>query len=199
MGKVFLVLALLLSSNVWSQTNIKIERFSALQKEGEVFLEWTMSPGSVCIGIDIERSEDTGIFRPIGSISGVCGNLTKSISYSFTDEFPLQNIPLRYRLSFGTLGYSSIASITVADVGKDEYRIYPNPSGSLFNLNFYNPRQEKHTLKIINSDGLEVHKEIITGDAHQLDLTNMADGVYHFFIHDDSFSNTVSGRFVVSH
>jgi hypothetical protein len=180
-----------------AQSYPKLDKFEIGQKDGAVLLDWTMSSGSVCLGIKIERSEDTSSFTEIGNISGICGNLTKPMQYTFIDELAIKNKKLYYRLSFFGLGHSDIKSIVVIDVGKDDYEVFPNPVSSVSKLVFYNPRNEMHYIKIYDLNGKEM-EVLETGDAFfEIDSEGFNSGYYFFVIFNSGYRNAISGRIEV--
>lgn len=180
-----------------AQSFPKLDKFTIGQKDGIVLLDWTMSSGSVCLGIKIERSEDTTSFTEIGSISGVCGSLTKAVQYTFTDDLALKNKKLYYRLSFAGLGYSEMKSIVLIDVGKDDYQVFPNPVSSISKLVFYNPRNEVHNMKIYNLDGKEIQILETQESDFEIDSQELKSGYYFFVIYNSDFRNTITGRIEV--
>jgi hypothetical protein len=188
---------LLLAPFVKSQSFPKLDKFEIGQKDGVVLLDWTMSSGSVCLGIKVERSEDTSSFTEIGIISGVCGSLTKPVQYTFLDEMAIKNRKLYYRLSFFGLGYSEIKSIVVLDVGKDDYQVFPNPISSLSKLVFYNPKNELHSIKIYNMDGKEMSVQETQDAYFEIEAEGFTSGFYFFIIFNSGYRNTVSGRIEV--
>lgn len=194
-----LSVALLLYTITQAQFNPKLDRFSATHKDGIVYLDWIMNSGSVCLGIVIERSEDSVNFKEIGDISGICGNLTKPVQYYFTDEFPVLNKKIYYRLSFVGFAYSDVISIVAVDVNKDEYSLFPNPAVGLTTLNFYNPKIENHSIIVLDSRGTEVMRLTTSEDKFLIDTEELDMGIYQFLIFNSSYSNTVSGRMVVAH
>lgn len=194
-----LTVALLLFTAVQAQFNPKLDRFSATHKDGIVYLDWIMHSGSVCLGIVVERSEDSVNFKEIGDISGICGNLTKPVQYYFTDEFPVLNKKMFYRLSFVGFAYSDVITIVAVDVNKDEYSLFPNPAAGMSTLNFYNPKIENHSIIVLNSSGTEVMRLTTTEDKFMIDTERLDAGIYQFLIFNSSYSNTVSGRMVVAH
>src|SRR5437870_3891883 len=80
--------------------------FEAIQVENRVQLNFTISAGNTCNGIQIFRSPDAVNFIEIGDIQGVCGSSDRSESYFFIDQAPLKNKTNYYRLQLGTLGSS---------------------------------------------------------------------------------------------
>lgn len=181
-----------------AQFTPKLNRFSAQHRDGIVYLDWVMSSGSVCLGISIEKSEDSINFKEIGSIGGFCGNLTKPMSYAFQDESPLLNKKIYYRLSYPGLGHSHYISIVVIDVKKNDYEVNPNPSSGLSKINFYNPKGELHHIKVLNLSGVQVLELETTNEVFEIESGLLEAGIYQFMIYNDSLSNVVNGRLIIA-
>lgn len=189
---------LLAFGSLKAQFTPKLDKFDAVHKDGVVYLDWVLSSGSVCYGIKVERSEDSVNFTEIGFISGICGNLTKASHYSFEDNSPIYNKKMYYRLSYPSLGSSYIIDLLVINMPKNAYEANPTPSGGVTRLNFYNPKQELHHLKVSNMSGLVVY-EADSRDAYfDMDVSELDAGIYQFIISNDSGSNTVMGRILVA-
>ena len=193
-----LALFLFWAGTVNAQFTPKLNRFSAQHREGIVYLDWVMASGSVCLGINIEKSDDSVNFTEIGSIGGICGNLTKPMAYAFQDESPMLNKKIYYRLSYPGLGHSNFISIVVIDVKKNDYEVNPNPSPGASKINFYNPKGELHHIKILNLSGVQVAELETTNEVFELESGLLEAGIYQFMIYNDSLSNVVNGRLIIA-
>ncbi len=181
-----------------AQFTPKLNRFSAQHRDGIVYLDWVMSSGSVCLGISIEKSEDSINFKEIGSIGGICGNLTKPIAYAFQDESPILNKKIYYRLSYPGLGHSQYINIVVIDVKKNDYEVNPNPSSGLSKINFYNPKGELHHIKILNLSGVQILELDTNNEVFEIEAGLLEAGIYQFMIYNDALSNVVNGRLIIA-
>ncbi len=69
---------------------------------------------------------------------------------------------------------------------KDGFQIFPNPNSGLFEINYQTTSAEKCRVQIFNAEGREVYSEQwIRPDLlskHQLNLTNLPDGLYYINI-----------------
>lgn len=194
------VLAIILVhfTSLSAQFTPKLDKFNIQHRDGIVYLDWIMSSGSVCLGINIEKSEDSISFKEIGNIGGICGNLTKPSTYSFQDENPVLNKKIWYRLTYPGLGQSAPVSIVVINVSKNDYEVFPSPVFGNSKVNFYNPKAELHYIKVLNLSGLEVLNMQTTNEYFEIDASLLDAGIYQFMIYNESFSNTVNGRLVVA-
>lgn len=181
-----------------AQFTPKLNRFNAQHREGIVYLDWVMASGSICLGINIEKSEDSVNFTEIGNIGGICGSLANPMAYAFQDETPIFNKKIYYRLSFPNLGHSELISIVVIDVKKHHYEVNPNPSSGASKINFYNPKGELHHIKILNLSGLQIAELDTTNEVFDIDSGLLGAGIYQFMIYNDSYSNIVNGRLIIT-
>lgn len=185
-------------STAHAQFSPKLNRFSAQHRDGIVYLDWVMASGSVCLGISIEKSEDSINFKEIGNIGGICGNLTKPMSYAFQDESPILNKKIYYRLSYPGLGHSNFITIVVIDVKKNDYEVNPNPSSGVSRINFYNPKGDLHHIKILNLSGVQVAEMETSSEVFEIASGTLEAGIYQFMIYNDALSNVVNGRLIIS-
>ncbi len=193
-----LAFLLLFYFQTYAQFTPQLDKFQAQQKDGIVYLDWVLSSGSVCLGIKIERSDDSVQFTEIGFVGGICGNLTKPTSYQFEDNSPIFNKKMYYRLSYPGLGVSEVINITVIHVAKNDYEANPTPSVGITKLNFYNPKFERHTLKVSNLSGIVVLELESSESYFEIDVSELDPGIYQFYIYNESNTNTVSGRVLVA-
>lgn len=193
-----LLFSLFASASLSAQIIPRLDKFEIQDKEGIVFLNWVFSSGSVCLGIQIERSEDSINFYEIGNIAGFCGSLTKPMSFSYQDESPIYNRKIFYRLTYPDLGHSEIIGITVNKVTRNDYEANPTPSFGLTKLNYFNPKGERHILKVCNLSGLEVMQLETNENFFEIDASELDAGLYQFRISNESQTSTVSGRLLIA-
>ena len=80
---------------------INYSNFFLFQDNKQITLHWSIDSGPTCNGITILRSLDTLNFEVIGNILGVCGNITSSQIYYFTDTNPISSNYNFYKLRLG--------------------------------------------------------------------------------------------------
>ncbi|MDE1191118.1 MAG: T9SS type A sorting domain-containing protein [Arachidicoccus sp.] len=129
----------------------------------------------------IERSTDKETFKPIGTIKAA-GNSTKEISYSFTDNSPLQGVNY-YRFHEvdldGKSMYSNVAPVTVKNTSK--VTVYPNPIKAKGYLKINTP--DNSVVKIINLSGHEIVSKNSNGTL-TISTSNWSSGFYFINVYD---------------
>lgn len=161
-----------------------LSHFSIAEGGGKVVLNWTIDAGNTCLGIDIIRSTDGQNFTSIGTIGGVCGDLTKAVSYSFVDQAPVVNQTNYYKLLLGLDQESDVLSVEIVDLGSTGYQIRPHPVHQDGLLYFQNDSGENHVLSIYQLNGHLLSEQETSADHFILDLGIWPAGLYPFRITD---------------
>ena len=125
----------------------------AVQRNNQVYLRWTISAGYTCDGTVVERMTETGAFKKVHEIPGVCGSPDQDITYELTDSNPVPNRINTYRLLLGLLGYSSPISVEVVILNEEGYSIQPNPLHDRSEFLFDNPDRIMHEFCLIDASG----------------------------------------------
>jgi hypothetical protein len=155
MEKVILaVLAFLFTWHMGTaQDAAEVVAFKAEELNGKVKLSWTIKAGGTCNGIGIQRAVEGGGFVQVGSLEGVCGNLSFPTFYEYTDAEPVENRINTYRLDLGGSGFSDTVSIEVIVLGKDNYLIFGNPLESKSRLFFRNDTAAEISIQFYTLNG----------------------------------------------
>ncbi|MBK9222094.1 MAG: hypothetical protein IPO78_05185 [Saprospiraceae bacterium] len=191
---VFVVL--LLSSVLLAQTLPKLDRFNGTRSNDKVFLEWVISAGSTCNGIQLYRSTDTINFELIESILGDCGNLAFAQLYNYTDIKPEKNKTNYYRLETGSRVFSKIVSIDFLDYFNG-YQIRPNPLQDRARLYFENPNRSKFQFNLLNQFGTDIVEQFTNEEYFQLELGHLIPGIYFFIVYDALRNSTIKGNLLI--
>ncbi len=183
-------------SNAFTQQT-SLDRFTASEINGRVYLEWIIKAGNTCQGIRILRSTDSINFIQIGDIGGVCGNLSTPQGYDFTDDNPVKNKINYYRLELGGIGLSKIVAVEIIDLESGGYQVRPNPVTSDAIIYFSNPGKRNCQLNIYTLGGNEVlHKDVgIT--FFYISKGDLQTGLYLFTITTREGTRLVNGKFFV--
>ncbi len=193
----FKILTILLTSvSGFSQSNELLDDFTAFESDGKVYLNWTLTSGSTCDGIEIFHSNDLINFARIGDIPGICGSSTEPVSYTFIHTTPLQNSVNNYRLQLGLLGFSNTISLNLIDIKENGYSVFPNPLQENSTLYFKNPRKEIFIVRILDHTGKALKQHSVSSENISLNSSEYKPGIYFFTL---EFENKVKliGKFLV--
>jgi hypothetical protein len=170
--------ALLTLSSMVAQHPI-LDAFIGRQSGDDVFLQWTISRGSLCDGIRIERSIGEDPFEEVGNIVGVCGSLTEAVDYDFLDTRPASGKRNRYRLELGNNGFSDPIEVFYFDFeGESFAQIIPLGSGDLRLIRNGAPVLSDR-LRIYDMRGQQMYEEALGAEQeHVLDLASWPEGQY---------------------
>ncbi|MBS3912979.1 MAG: hypothetical protein KG003_00615 [Bacteroidetes bacterium] len=139
-----------------------VENYKLSQHRGTVVLNWTITTGNVCDGVDIERSSDSIHFQVIGSIPGVCGSASEPRNYTFVDTAKNLVRKYYYRLNLRSLGLTEIISIYIPAPSDGWVTVFPNPAQGLVWLRL-NDRSYRDSITLVL---YSVH----SGMSHQMRL-----------------------------
>lgn len=194
-----LIFLLLVEQKSSAQLHPILDKFDAYELNGSVYLDYVISSGSTCNGIDVMRSEDTINYIKIGYIDGVCGSPLEAVSYNFIDKNPIKNKTNYYKLKLGELGYTSNISVLIIDTKELGYQIRPNPANETAIIYFKNSTNNEYTIDLINNLGVNILVKKTNQDFFLLDLIYIPSGVYSFKITNNANKNKLSGKIIVQH
>ena len=194
MKKGLSILFVFIATMVSSQTIL--DDFALDLNQGKVLLAWIIKSGSVCNGIQIYRStiEDSLNFELIEDIQGVCGDLSSPVTYTFTDENPLQNQVNYYKLLLGGQEFSEVLGIEVLLIPSNSYLLKPHPIVSSSSLYFYNSNNNDVELKVFDDFGSVVYKNQTNSNRFILDSSMISSGLYYFTLENKSNKSIINGR-----
>lgn len=167
-----------------------IFHLSAALKGLSVDLAWTTGSGYATLLYEVERSVDGADFQSILTMENpYSDNQPRVIDAIDTD--PATGI-LYYRVKQtfddGTAIYTP-AKIVINLLGQHDAWVYPNPASHAETFIALNAFVGKSCLiKVVNQYGVEVFTQAIQQvgvESIRLDLSGMADGIYHVYIQSD--------------
>jgi Secretion system C-terminal sorting domain len=127
-------------------------------------------------GFDVERQNANGTWASLGFVNGI----GKAATYTFTDKGPLSISYYRLRqIDFdGKETLSKVVSVSQDTKGR--ISISPNPTSDKVNINLNQNDVSNQPTTVILSDmtGRQVLTQTTTSGAFQLDLSNLAKGMY---------------------
>lgn len=192
------VFALGYFGQVQAQFHPMLDDFSVFEFEGDVYLSWTISRGSTCNGIDIERSDNNIAFSIIGNIPGVCGSADFAQSYNWIDRSPLLNATNYYRLELGLNGHSESVSVEVINISNGNYQVRPNPMQHHGRIYYLNSGKREHTLQVYELSGRPVLQMTSLDNFFEPEVSGLSTGLYLFTITAKDGSTAISGKFSVA-
>ncbi|WP_447643004.1 MULTISPECIES: T9SS type A sorting domain-containing protein [Chitinophagaceae] len=153
---------------------------TAAKQGSSVVLNWATATEINNKGFNIQRSADGKIFSNIGFVASQAANGTgtKTLSYTYTDAFPLQGKNY-YRLGQEDLdGKSTLSGIVSIDVsGADGgLNVYPNPAKGTITVSGL---QAGSNVAIYSANGQVVKQfTAATSASQQVDIGSLAAGIY---------------------
>ena len=180
---------------------VELSSFTAEVKAEKIDLIWTTKTEINNYGYDIERTlsgdKEGKIWQSIGFVNGN-GNSFSDKKYSFTDKNPIGGSKFIYRLKQidhdGKFKYSDEVNVELLPTNYQLYQNYPNPFNPMTKIKFAIPEAGKVNLKIFDIKGEEV-AELVNTDYEagyydiELNLANLASGVYIYRLQSKSFSD----------
>ena len=130
MKTVFSILAIaFLCNKVEGQSIFK--DLTVVQFGDSVLVDWTLSAGSTCFDMHLQRAAPATEFEQVYTVSGVCGGATDQF-YDFIDFSGLvSGTTYQYMISASNGTFASDpVSILYVNAGEQPLLIYPNPSTS---------------------------------------------------------------------
>ena len=192
-----LFLLLLVSFGFTAKSQSILSDFDIDLSEGKVLVAWTIKSGNVCNGMQILRSKDSISFVLIEDIQGVCGNLSSSVSYTFTDQTPILNTTNYYKINFGGQQESHVLGIEVVNVINNSYLLKPNPVSGASDLYFQNDNQNEMVLKVFDDFGDVIYLVQTYSNKFVLDSTAFSSGIYYFSLENQKTRSVINGKAVI--
>ena len=183
----------------FSQNNPILDSFKAINNNGKVYLNWVISSGSTCSGIQIYRSTDSQQFEIIWDIPGVCGSSSSPQAYDFTDINPVKNRINYYRLELGGNGSSEIVSVEIIDINDGGFQIRPNPVSEKARIYFANDKNRLHYLWFHSVNGTCISSMSSKEDYFDFDSSDFSNGLYLFTITNDEGTIQIKDKILVQH
>ena len=185
------------STVVSAQKTTILDYFNINDLNGNVLLNWQISQGSTCNGINVLRSVNQSEFVEVGHISGVCGATNEPIGYQFIDENPVNNQVNSYRLDLGGYGYSEVVTINIVVEPRIDLQFFPNPITSQSKLYFKNKDNKPHFLFIYNSSGILTNSLNTTFDFFEVYSSSFQKGIYFFSLISLNNEIITKGKFII--
>ncbi len=183
---------------LFGQQSPYLDYIQISEQNGKVFLQWVMSTGAICDGIDVYRSSDAELFERVGRIPGICGSPDFAVGFDFVDEDPMLNQVNHYRLEMGNLGVSPVVSILVLDYRVNQFQIIPHPLQQEGKLYFKHTPGERHRLLLFDLQGKIVMENESSEGAFVISADQLNAGIYFIYIKPKKNGTAITGKMVVS-
>jgi hypothetical protein len=154
----------------------------------------TLNQGSTCNGIIIERSTDSIHYTEIGTVSGICGNISKPTNYDFADSMPSPNAVNLYKVRLGSFVTLPIR-VFFARYNIAGYALSSNPSHVKSTLYFANDTRQKFVFRIFDQSGRQIYvADDIRDNSYDFDTGHLPAGCYIFRLTAED-QHSIEGRF----
>ena len=173
---------------------VEMTNFDATTVNNTVKLNWLTASERNNAYFDVERSANGREWSKIGQVKG-SGTSTKTTKYTFSDETPLPTVNY-YRLNQvdndGKSSYSPTISVNIKGNGK-QFSVFPNPAHD--RLNVVSDRFDTEgSVEIYDLSGRLV--KAVRSNSTQLDISNLASGLYQIRLLDKTGAAVNQVRFV---
>lgn len=187
----------MLGTSLFSQEVPTLSYFNITAGSKQVFLSWQLNAGATCLGMEIQRSEDGKSFEQVGKIGGICGDITKPISYSFIDETPPLNTTLYYRLELGQGAFTDTVKTELIDLNGFAIQIRPNPVKNNAKIYFSNESRMEHTLNLYDLTGRNLGSISSSESLFELENLSYPTGIYMYIIRSKDGTKNYSGKMMI--
>jgi Leucine-rich repeat (LRR) protein len=176
---------------------VELSSFKAIEKNGNILLEWKTESEQNSFGFEIEKSRDRKLFNRIGFVAGK-GTTTSPEMYTFLDEnvssgiyyFRLRQVDLD-----GQFEYSDIIEITINS--PSEYKLnqnFPNPFNSKTMISFAIPEKAQVQIAVFDITGKTVM--VLTNEVYEagsyhvsFNASNLPSGSYYYKMTAGNFTH----------
>lgn len=198
MKKLLIVILCVLSFGKSFSQTVNLSSFTIITDDKKVYLDWVLASGSTCNGMKVFRSLDTTNFVEVGDIAGVCGSSSGPVPYDFTDETPLINQTMYYKIRFGFSQFSETRVIFLKSNEGKNVLVKPNPVKGEVEIEFDNNAKVSFSFKLYNLNGILVYsRDDIKENSIKLDVSPFAAGQYNFVL--SNFANSkYDGKIVIT-
>ncbi len=172
-------------SGVSNPLPVKLVSFNYyVQDKGKVLLKWEVAEQVDIRKYIVERSSNGRDYSPIGTVTA---NNETSFVYDFTDNDPFDGLNY-YRLQIvedNVRNYSRILVVNLV-ARKDALAIYPVPATNIFTIRLKNSELVNTDAQLLGADGRLLRKIKLLNPQQDINISNMAKGVYYLKTFDGS-------------
>lgn len=168
---------------------VELTSFTGRALNSNAILNWKTATEINNKGFNVQRRSDSDrTFRTIGWVDGA-GTTADPQSYQLIDK-DLSEDQYYYRLEQidfdGAVEYSDIVSVKIDGDDKTKISLNPNPATNILNVSLAGfDTNEDYELSIIGINGTLIRTINETGNNTQLDISDMAPGIYYIQVRAD--------------
>lgn len=169
---------------------VELSGFGAVERNGEVHLQWSTASEYRNDRFEVERSLDGVHFEAVGAVAGV-GYSTSEQTYSFIDPSPPAGRQLYYRLrqvdTDGAFTFSVIRTIFVSQ-GLD-ITVQPNPTSNHWAVRLDTANNAQYLVRDLRGNKLfeiDANQQVLV-----IDASGFAPGVYLLEVSDGQESHVI--------
>ncbi len=189
------------SYSVWVQGSavilpLNLLSFDAVAQKDKVQLHWQVADNEEAARFEIERKDENGAYKTIGTVTAKRNNGT--IDYTFTDTKPVYNTAMIYRLKLvGKDGKATTSDVKLVRlVGSAfEIQLKGNAVSSNLQLNITATTATSAQLRIINAAGQQVYSRKVAvqsgGQTIPVAVSNLAAGAYRLVMSSGTTEQTL--------
>ncbi|PSK91418.1 T9SS type A sorting domain-containing protein [Taibaiella chishuiensis] len=177
---------------------LQLLSFTGKRNNSDVLLQWKATAEKSISTYELERSADSRVFTPVGSVAAQRQGTSEVHTYNYTDAGAFkQGDTWYYRLRIVHEDGSALYSRTLqlnGNAGAQDLVVYPNPvHGSVLNIRWNNATDETAALTVSDLMGRVQLKQTVQTTGYnmpvQLNTATLAPGTYLLRI-----SSAVSGQ-----
>ena len=169
--------------------------FKADVHADQILLEWEMTQGNTCNGIQILHGFDETPASLLHEISGICGSKLETIRYQYAHQNPEANREHHYQLIFGNLGSSEIISVYLRDF-QSGYHLAPNPIQTEGRLHVQK-NQPPYSIEWFNANGQRLKKERTEESYFHIMAQDFENGFFLYQIFNAIGTPIANGRVII--
>lgn len=178
--------------------SVVLSRFSATTTSSGVLLSWTLDAGSLCNGISVFRGTDSIAIAEIHHIPGVCGDLSKAVTYTFQDTLPPERTTYFYRLELGPRNFSQALGVNFNALPNNSARWQPHPVIFPAKLVYRSTKEGISTLQLFNLYGQPIWEDRSENGEFVLDRGDVQKGTYIWRLNLPDNSGLLTGKLIVA-
>lgn len=159
-------------------------------KNEYISVTWKVDNTDLIHHYEIERKEESGIFRTIGSV--MSADESSAGTYYFKDKIEMNGLKLFYRIKAvgadQAIMYSDVKMIRSGSMAVNTVKVFPNPAAEFIQINSL-PGNSNYLYRIYNSEGkLRMTGNEISSDG-RINIRNLNAGYYFVELY-----NPVNGK-----